>query len=481
MFEFLQDQNLKENIHSAKSRDDWEQVFRHLEMFGPFTAAAAECPFSVVTPPILEPKEEWCFTRDPAIDEATWKRLTNSSFMPLDRALLERRALTDLVKISETPATHPLIDLDYGLVLTPGGRMRNFTLDYAHLLRVQRLDKHYVQYPSAIFSVGALRARGVLNLPSEQSWMVPEFEIHDRAGIDQILGKLRERLGKNAKAELWFRGQTSDILLDGALGSEQLCPWRNTRDSSLVPSLYRGAWHGGDLKAYAEKLVRIQKYVGFAGRHLRIQPFTVRAPSELSKEKLPEEWNSYAISFSSHQTDASGKHLSSRDYHHAFDGLQRSFFLQHYGLPSNILDITKDVDTALFFAQNRIDENKRVVEAPEGAAVLYVFILLPGIDRFLDSETLSERFGLLRPARQKCGLLCGASFINRNHYARYISLKFRLRRKVEYHSKLTAEYIYPPREEDSFLDALLRFAESEGPELGNVTPFVPNLGLKVIG
>lgn len=474
LFEFFQDQDLKKKVQSAASRDDWEQLFLRLETYGPFGASAAECPHFVVSPTILESEDQWASVRDPCIDEETWKRLTKSSFMPLDRALFTRRALTDMVEISQTPATHPLIDLDYGMVLTPGGRMRNFTLDLAHLIRVQRVDRYYIQHPSAIFSVGAFRARALLDLPSSEPWTVPEFEIHDRSELDAVISRLRERLGKNAKAELWFRGQTSDILLDGTLGEEPLCPWRRTRDSSLVPSLYRGAWHGKDLRSYAEKFVRIQKYVSFAGQHLRIQPFTVRAPGEAPTEKLPEEWDSYALSFTSHQTDGSGNHLSSRDYHHAFDGLQRSFFLQHYGLPSNILDITKDVDTALFFAQNKVDKEKRVVKAPEGDTVLYAFILLPGLDRFLDSATLSERFGLLRPARQQCGLLCGASFINRNHYARYIGLKFRLRRRLPYHPHLTAEYVYPSRKEDSFLDALLGFAERNESELGSVLPFTAN-------
>jgi len=395
--------------------------------------------------------------------------------MPLDRALFERRSLTDLVEVAQTPATHPLVDLDYGLILTPGGRVRNLTLDQAHLMRIQRMDKYYVDNPSAIFSVGAHRARHLMNLQSSEPWIVPEFEVHSRTELDRIIGRLRNKLGKNAKAELWFRGQTSDFLLDGALESEPLCPWRKTRDSSLVPSLYRGTFHGVNLRAYAEKLIKIQKYVSFVTQHLGVRPFTVRAPGESFDGKLSKDWSSYAPAFTSHHVDEQGNHLSSMDYRHAFNGMQCSLFLQHYGLPSNILDITKDVDTAIFFAQNSLSNDNRVTEAPEGDAVLYAFILLPGLDRFLDSEALSEQFGLLRPARQQCGLLCGASFINRNHYARYIALKFRLRRRLQYHSHLTADYVYPSRKEDPFLNAILGFAEMNESELSPVMPFAPNL------
>ena len=473
--EFRQDQRLEDDLKSENTREDWERILLELEMFGPYTAAAAECPFFVTTPPTLLPKVAWESVRDPAIDEETWVRLTEHSLMPLDRALLFRRTGSDLIDVTGTPATHPLVDLDYGLVLTPGGRFRNFTLDAAQLKRLQEVDHYYVQFPSAAFSVGAFRARGLLGQKSDEPWTVPEFEVAERRQLDSLIDQLRSRLGSAARAEIWFRGQTSDFLIDGSLKSEPLCPWRNTQDSSLIPSLYRSAWHGGDIAPYAEKLRRIQKYVSFARRHLGIQTFTTRAPGEPDNEKLPHEWDSYAPAFTSHQTDSLGNVLSSRDYHHAFDGLQRSFFLQHYGLPSNVLDITKDLDTALFFAENEVDKEKRVVPAAEGSGVLYVFILLPGLDRFLDSSLLSEHYGLLRPARQHCGLLCGASFLNRNHYARYIGLKIKLRQRLPYDPRLTPEYVYPPREEDVFLNALLAFSERHMAELGPVRPFAPTV------
>jgi len=56
----------------------------------------------------------------------------------------------------------------------------------------------------------------------------------------------------------------------------------------------------------------------------------------------------------------------------------------------------------------------------------YVFILHRGVDPLVDSRFLSEHYGLLRPTRQHCGLLAGTSLINRNHFARYVSLRIRI-------------------------------------------------------
>ncbi|WP_158664617.1 FRG domain-containing protein [Pseudomonas sp. SWI6] len=473
-FSILMLDKLQESIRSAGTPEEWEGIFRSLENSGPFAGAAAECPFFVVAPPTFQQNNSWSKFRSKDIDEATWNLLTQRGFMPLDRKLFERVTHNDLLEVTGSKATHPLVDLDYGLVLTPDGKMKNLTLDFGHLMRLQKIDAHYRRFPSAVFSVGALRARSLLDLGSPKPWIVPEIEINSRAELDDIIERLNEKISTTS-AQIWFRGQTSDRLLDSGLSGQLLCPWRETPESSLVPSLYRNAWHGGELRPHAEKLLRIQKYVTFMQSYLKMQSFTTREPGGLRTEKLSPAWGYYAGGITANTIDSDNNILSSRDYHPAFNGIQRTFFLQHYGLPSNVLDITRDLDVSLYFAQNRALKDGSVVPLGDdaGSAVVYVFVLVPEIDRFLDSSVLAESYGLLRPERQKCGLLCGASFINRNHYARYIGLKLRLKKNIGYDRNITTSYIYPPREEDKFLDALLSFSERAGEELGDLLPFSP--------
>lgn len=468
---------LSHKLDVAKSPEDWKDIFETLENEGPFAGAVAECPFFVTMPPTLDQRSSWASKRDQALPIETWDKLSAKNFMPLDRQAFVNRVLSDFIEPSGTTATHPLVDLDYGLVLTPGGRWKNMTMDLSHLMRIQAADRYFVKFPSAIFSLGALRVRHLIGLNSPSPWEVPEFEVSTRAELDIILERLNSKLA-GRRVEVWFRGQVDDYFIDDSLQSESLCAWRATKDSSLVPSLYRGAWHGADLKPYAEKLLRIQRYASFAQRHLQITPFTTRGDDDLPVEKLPENWGWYSSGFSATSVDQEGRHIATRDYHPAFHGLQQCFFLQHYGLPSNILDITKDLDVALFFAQNEVTRERVVQPVPESHShsVIYVLLLVPGLDRFLDSSVISDKNVLLRPARQKCGLLCGSSFITRNHYARYIGLKVKLRKTVSYDPTLTPSYIYPPRTEDTFLDALLRFRDSHRELLGDIGPFEPSFG-----
>jgi len=89
--------------------------------------------------------------------------------------------------------------------------------------------------------------------------------------------------------------------------------------------------------------------------------------------------------------------------------------------------------------------------------VLYLFLLRPDLDLFLNSEVLAQHYGLLRPHRQSCGLLFGASFIHRNDYARFIALKILLDEPIQYNA--TAEYLVPSASEDEFLARLVAFAD----------------------
>ena len=159
-----------------------------------------------------------------------------------------------------------------------------------------------------------------------------------------------------------------------------------------------------------------------------------------------------------------------RDYDHTYRDLQRFFFLQHYGLPSNVLDITNDLDVALFFAQNSFqDGHCHPVDPEECEPVLYVFLLDKDLDLYLDSAKVSEHYGLLRPLRQRCGLISGASFGTRNDYARLLALKISIQQPIE-GVEFDADYLMPGPDEDGFLASLLEYCQDRG--LSRMRPFV---------
>ena len=202
-----------------------------------------------------------------------------------------------------------------------------------------------------------------------------------------------------------------------------------------------------------------------------MKPYVTRYENEEAVEKFSEAWGTYSGGFTVTQVQ-DGQVSEIHDYHPAFSGLQQSFFLQHYGLPSNILDITRSLDVGLFFAQNHYDPGTNSYSpASRGHhhPVIYLFLLMPEFDRFIDSEELSETYHLERPLRQHCGLICGASYITRNFYSRFISIKIHIKNQIPYADELTPKYLFPNRDEDPFLDGLLRFKEASG--INNLAPF----------
>jgi hypothetical protein len=135
--------------------------------------------------------------------------------------------------------------------------------------------------------------------------------------------------------------------------------------------------------------------------------------------------------------------------------------MQHYGLTSNVIDITSDIDVALFFAQNKVVDNRYVeVDFRHDKPVIYLFFMDKELDPFMDTTILLENHGLLRPKRQQCGILTGASAVSRNYYGRFISIKLIITKKIEMVNH-DQHYYFPGPSEDEFLGKLNEFAEDQ--------------------
>lgn len=464
---------MAQQINDAKDSEDFFAILYELESGSPLAGAAAECPFFVMMPPTLHRRELWPnLLKELYLDSTLVETLTSSGFMPFDRELFLKKSLTDLFEALQLDATHTLIDLDYGILLCPHGTaIGNYPLDRGLLQRLQAVSPFFVQSPASVLAVGPIRAHYALHRTVPSVPEAIEFEVSSRAELDQIIQRITDSC-REFPLQLWYRGQSRDYALADLRAYEAVCPWRNVIDSSLVPSLYRQAWDGRtDLSDYCSKLHTIQEYVLFMKSHLAMQPYTTRSEDGEACEKLSDAWGAYAGGMSVTEADQDGRPVATRDYHPAFNGMQQAFFLQHYGLPSNILDLTHSVDVALFFAQNEVTGDSRMarVDFSSKTPLIYIFFLLPGMDRFIDSQALSEHYRLERPLRQKCGLLCGASYINRNYYARFVGVKIHLKSPIEFNSMLTPQFMFPDRETDSFLNALLTFQRERG--LTAVSPF----------
>ena len=118
---------------------------------------------------------------------------------------------------------------------------------------------------------------------------------------------------------------------------------------------------------------------------------------------------------------------------------------QHYGIPTHGLDITSDLDTAIWFAKRQ--------SQPHG--VLYVIAtdshLLHQLDNIADLG-----FEALRPRRQKAYLHYGGWGLHSNLCAEEVVAVVYLGEKIEPANKKSLSFLFPPPDEDLFYGNLLR-------------------------
>ena len=473
---------LTDQLEETEDSREFADTLSHLESMLPISGTCSEVPWFVLTPPTMEPRQRWMeLLRPYGLDPATFRKLFRSAFMPLDQELLVRRSGgIDFLGMVTKNRFVPL-DLDYGVTpFSPGQpTWNNFSFTRRASERYAKSYREVAADRTNFLSIGEVRLRRLA--PEVAKSPTGSRSVKSREELDALIALVKSRLAGSGY-EIWFRGQTADYLLDDFSKEARsgFCPWRGQRDSSLVPSLYRVLPKGiAGLKEYARFCKEYALASLFLQYDLHIPDFAVRAPSAPKRESLNSEWYRGTPTFSAAHYDKGAKiefrmelpgekssmQYSEADYVHDYDpvyrGLQKTFFLQHYGLPSNGLDVTSSLDVALFFAQTKVLGSRVLpVRRPVPKPVVYLFLLRPGFDVFASSQELSEEFGLLRPLRQECGMLAGASLINRNDYARFISMKVRLDRPISYGS-LTPEYLFPTPAEDTFLERLLRFSEKE--------------------
>lgn len=449
---------LKQRLSEASGLRDYAPLLHDIEITLPIPRTVPDFPLFSVLPTTFEPREAWSELLSAySLDDDHSRRLLRAGFSLLDRESVAFSVVGDPFPTS-VESRHLLIDQDYATVLLPpaDGRRRNL------FLAIRTLQHYRPHYPildresSAIFSLGAIRGHIGYHGALSGNYFEPiELTVSSRTELDDLVTRLRENLAHRPDLELWFRGQPTEYFSEDLtdLASSGICPWRSLRDPSLAPSLCRrlaGLW--GQWGEYAAILLELAHSSIFLEEDLDIPAYKVRRLGTPALNSLGDEFDGIT-------PELVGEWPGKGEAHHyetTFRALQKMFFFQHYGLPSTVLDVTHDLDVALFFANHRIENHQYVRVGPDPARMLYIIILQMGLDQFLDSRQISEHYGLLRPLRQQCGLIAGASMINRNAYARFVSIRVHLKGEIE-QADLTSDYLFPSPDEDAFLHRLLEF------------------------
>jgi hypothetical protein len=169
--------------------------------------------------------------------------------------------------------------------------------------------------------------------------------------------------------------------------------------------------------------------------------------------------------------------ISLGDYRSSYDAMRTE---QHYATQTAGLDVTFDVETAIFFATHKFvwteKEKARYerVSAPQHAGVIYCFrFTMPSVTK---TEFLIRDFDFFkshrpeRIIRQNCGLPLIGPY-ERNVAVPDLDCIIELDATFSDMATLTPEYLFPSREEDAFYARLLELKKRFPDEMSNVVEY----------
>jgi hypothetical protein len=134
--------------------------------------------------------------------------------------------------------------------------------------------------------------------------------------------------------------------------------------------------------------------------------------------------------------------------------------LQHYGYLASMLDVTSDLDSALFFTQARMVNGRFVLPDPENGRVVYVFAEARTPSTFWNADEIDwgdTDWCQQLPARitaQRGGCIMGSTWFRQNYYGHLVVARVWINGN-DCRTSLKVEDMFPPPENDLLLQTLL--------------------------
>jgi hypothetical protein len=462
-------QRLIKNIERKNEIQEYVKFFKYLELNHHFSGSSPLFPEYVLLPPAILFNKKTIANKYSAVTNDGMK-LFNAGILPLDPRIAEKVMPKEMLSEARKPM---FVDIDYFLLLNE--KSHNFFLGIGLMAAHIKEFPSLIQRKEDILNIGSIRAHQIVN--NDRSYgkavLAPvSYEVSCRKDLDILLKGINDAADK-AGLEMWFRGQPNKYLLpDMAEESKKgFVRYRNIQDCCLWPSLYRSVQKDvTEINEYAKKCAALSYYSFLMSQYLDLDENEVLNSIEdpvFGANSLENFENPLRYQVIQRHTNGTDE-VTLKQMNPVTTSLRKVLFLQHYGLPSNILDITNNIDVALFFSQMKVHNGSYVLASP-GKSVIYIFLLNPKTDMMLNSTELLKNTSLLRPQRQHCGILYGASMVNRNHYSRYVSIEITLKSKIEMHK--TTNELFPKRDEDHFLNFFLNAKANN--ESATVAPFDP--------
>lgn len=303
---------------------------------------------------------------------------------------------------------------------------------------------------------------------------LPVFSPRSRAELDRAVAAVAADFSAKSPARLWFRGQSDRHTIprdpDGRIG-EWLGLAGCEREPSLIPSIARPGVLPAD-RSEAEAFAWSLDFIWRAPLLAWLAEQEGYAPNDpKARQQLDDLTENVSQNI--------GTVLGLIQFHPELDALDDlrqwwiegpgrgsvvALWMQHYGAPTRALDITADLDIALYFARRRWSEADGAfhdVPDQSGASIFVFCERATGSgDQYIfdTTELLRTEIEVQPPPRianQSCGLLLGA---NAHAFNRALDLAVAKIDLSEFSFEPVAadDAIYPPPGNDRFFARLLK-------------------------
>lgn len=288
-----------------------------------------------------------------------------------------------------------------------------------------------------------------------------DYTVSSKKELDEILDSLKAILSESIfYKKIWFRGQRKEYSVSRTEKTIDTLNLPNEYQTMplLSPSISR---HIGDETGYSRIAESKSRWISAFGVWLLSQskefPFMAIGEPDyynvlknLELEKMLKFIDEYPYDIADY--------ISNVDTN---NNLAYVLAIQQYGGLTTMLDVTDDIDVAIFFTQSKLNKatNRFELCDPTHENIIYVFAQCADTSTYDISRNLFSQLsfnGIFTgdysiPARinnQRCGLLYGASLFEFNTYSYRIIAKIHLR-SSDITTTKTVEEMFPSQEMDS--------------------------------
>lgn len=259
--------------------------------------------------------------------------------------------------------------------------------------------------------------------------------------------------------QLVFRGQIKNYFIDRKINNPHLTI-KDYGEISLLPSIWRRMYNKNQ-----QSFTEFNSLSLFEWSHIFYSAFDLE---EIEKRHKALTEAGEFISTMSEMEDCSDEMLREFGKFRMDLSMGKDYnllptlttLLQHYGLLSPVLDLTESLEVALFFATHKYQQtealsNYKFIGSNDKQAVVYVLDYVNvEMQRHNERDDFLKYLEPQRPVKQKC-VICQTNQYSINLPALYLKsaiiLDFNISNNI---SGLTAEDIFPYKDEDKFLKAL---------------------------